>query len=102
LWEQESWAAPSSFSENNNAVLDSVVLVMKMHLIANQGFILLKLEPYREAIKSFKQGLKINPHYPDIYYSIACSYTLTNNIKQAMKALEKAISIILNTEKEQN
>lgn len=48
---------------------------------------------YKKGLEIDKRLVKLKPDDPIIFYNLACSYSLLNDIKQSLSALEKAIKV---------
>jgi tetratricopeptide (TPR) repeat protein len=64
---------------------------------SNQGFALMKLERYTEAIRCFESVLEIAPNCDRAIYQQACCYALQGDIERAIEDLTQPIH--LNPEK---
>lgn len=47
---------------------------------------------FQEGLKVDEQLARLDPRNPLVYYNLACSYSLTDNLSDALSALDKAIS----------
>ncbi|MCK4265465.1 tetratricopeptide repeat protein [Candidatus Babeliales bacterium] len=62
----------------------------------NYGVALSEKGNYHEAIKHYKEALKLDTHYCDPYSNLAVAYSLTGKTNQAIAALKQALRIFPN------
>jgi tetratricopeptide (TPR) repeat protein len=64
-----------------------------------KGLTLLKTYDLEEALEEFKQALDINPDDPEVYFHMACAYSVLEEPLEGFECLKKAVAFHLpNTE----
>jgi tetratricopeptide (TPR) repeat protein len=48
---------------------------------------------YDKAIKAYRQAISMRPQFASFHYNLACAYAKKGDIKNARRALDKAISL---------
>ncbi len=71
------------------------------HLKAKKdGLNKLKAYDLEEALESFKEALKDNPKDPEVYFHMACAYSVLEKTKKGFEALKNAVSNSLQDQEE--
>ncbi len=60
---------------------------------ARQGFAAFKLKDYKLAARSYEKSLALDSGQPNRYYNLAQSYKATGESQEALKALDKALTM---------
>lgn len=60
-------------------------------LLAFVGLCFQRLGLYQRALRSYEEGLRLNPDAKEIHYGLACTYSLMNEPARALPHLEQAI-----------
>ena len=74
---------------------DKVIAMDPGHVEAlnNRGVLHLQHKDYRAARKCFEKATRLKPDYVDPYYNLACVSAATNQVKQGLRYLKKAVTM---------
>ncbi len=74
---------------------DKVIAMDPGHVEAlnNRGVLHLHHKDYRAARKCFEKAIRLKPDYVDPYYNLACVSAATNQVKQGLRYLGKAVAM---------
>ena len=85
-------------SRNGVPIQENIPVIFNTHPRLNQNRAkkdgLAKLNEYalEEALESFEEALKLNPKDPEIYFHMACAYSVLERTREGFEALRNAVA----------